>query len=52
MKSNYFFFTRCGQFLFFFWPGEEDEGVALIDQVFLGLIKKKLEPFTNEQLKK
>ena len=54
MKSNYFFFTRCGQFLFFFFwgGGGEDEGVPLIDQVFLGLIEKKLEPFTNEQLKK
>lgn len=36
----------------FFFGGGGDEGVALIDQVFLGLIEKKLEPFTNEQLKK
>ena len=51
MKSNYFFY-QVWAILVLFWPGEEDEGVALIDQVFLGLIKKKLEPFTNEQLKK
>lgn len=39
--------------LVLFWGGAgEDEGVPLIDQVFLGLIEKNLEPFSNEQLKK